>query len=149
MKLSSHKSCCLSKRTFGGKFENRFPCRETVRAISLEWRHNGRNGVSNHQPHDCLLNRLFRRIPKRTSKPCITGLCAGNSPVTGEFPAQRASDAENVSIWLRHHVHGRASVVSYGATKSDWRHLRQATTTFHQGWIIYYTPSLQTKMSSP
>ena len=25
-------------------------------------------------------------------------------PVTGEFPAQMASNAENVSIWLRHHV---------------------------------------------
>ena len=30
-------------------------------------------------------------------------LCAGNSPVTGEFPTQRASNAENVSIWWRHH----------------------------------------------
>ena len=29
-----------------------------------------------------------------------------NSPVTGEFPAQMASDAENVSIWWRHHVMG-------------------------------------------
>ena len=26
-----------------------------------------------------------------------------NSPVTGEFPVQRASNAENVSIWWRHH----------------------------------------------
>ena len=31
----------------------------------------------------------------------------GNSPVTGEFPAQRASNAENVSIWWRHHDTGR------------------------------------------
>ena len=30
-------------------------------------------------------------------------ICAGNSPGTGEFPAQRASNAENVSIWWRHH----------------------------------------------
>ena len=37
-------------------------------------------------PHDCLLNRLFRRIPKKTSKLRVTGLCAGNSPMTGEFP---------------------------------------------------------------
>ena len=29
----------------------------------------------------------------------VTDLCAGNSPVTGEFPAQMASNAENVSIW--------------------------------------------------
>ena len=52
---------------------------------------------------DCLLNRLFRRRSRKTSKLHVTGLCAGNSPVTGEFPAQRASNAENVSIWWRHH----------------------------------------------
>ena len=40
---------------------------------------------------------------KKTSKLRVTGLCAGNSPVTGEFPAQMASYAENVSIWWRHH----------------------------------------------
>ena len=74
--------------------------------ISLQWRHNGRDSVSNHQPHDCLLNRLFRRRSKKTSKLRVTGLCAGNSPGTGEFPAQMASYAENVSIWWRwrHHV---------------------------------------------
>ena len=71
---------------------------------SLLWRHNGGDGVSDHQPHDCLLNRLFRRRSKKTSKLRVNGLCAGNSPVTGEFPAQRASNAENVCIWWRHHV---------------------------------------------
>ena len=39
----------------------------------------------------------------RRSKLRVTGLCEGNSPVTGEFSAQRASNAENVSIWWRHH----------------------------------------------
>ena len=67
------------------------------------WRHNGRDGVSNHQPHDYLLIRIFRRRSKKTSKLRVTGLCAVNSPVTGEFTAQRASNAENVSIWWRHH----------------------------------------------
>ena len=71
--------------------------------ITLRWRHNEHDGISNHQPHDCLLNRLFRRRSKKTSKLRVTGLCEGNSPVTGEFPSQRASDAENVSIWWRHH----------------------------------------------
>ena len=61
-------------------------------------------GISNHQPHDCLPNRLFMRRSKKTSKLRVTGLCAGNSPVTGEFPAQTASNAENVSIWWRHHA---------------------------------------------
>ena len=68
---------------------------------SLEWRHNEPDGVSNHQPRHCLFNRLFRRRSKKTSKPRVTGLCAGNSQGTGEFPAQMASNAENVSIWWR------------------------------------------------
>ena len=40
---------------------------------------------------------------KKTSKLRITGICEGNPPVTGGFPSQRASNAENVSIWWRHH----------------------------------------------
>ena len=55
---------------------------------ALLWRHNERDGVSNHQPHDCLLNRSFRRRSKKTLK----------HRVTGEFPAQMASNVENVSI---------------------------------------------------
>ena len=41
---------------------------------------------------------------KKTSKLHVTGLCAENSPGTGEFPAQMASNAEYVSIWWRDHV---------------------------------------------
>ena len=70
----------------------------------LQWRHNGRDGVSNHRRLGCLLNRWFSRRLKKISKPRVKGLCVGNSLVTGEFPSQRASFAENVSIWLRHHV---------------------------------------------
>ena len=70
---------------------------------TLQWRHNVCDCVSNHQPRDCLLSRLFRRRSKETSKLRITGLCGWNSPMTGEFPAQRASNAENVSIRWRHH----------------------------------------------
>ena len=44
----------------------------------LQWRHNWRERVSNHQPHDCLLNRLFSPRWKKTSKLRVTGLCAGN-----------------------------------------------------------------------
>ena len=52
----------------------------------LQWRHNGHGGVSNNQPHDCLLNDLFRRRLKKTSKLRVTGLCEGNSPLTGDSP---------------------------------------------------------------
>ena len=68
----------------------------------LQWRHNGHEGVSNHQPHVCLLNLLFRRRSKKTSKLRVTGICEGNSPVTREFPTQMGSDTESVSIWWCH-----------------------------------------------
>ena len=43
--------------------------------FTSRWRHNEHDGVSNHQPHDCLFKRLFRRISKKTSKLRVTGLC--------------------------------------------------------------------------
>ena len=73
---------------------------------TLQWRHYGHGDVSNHQPHYCLLNHLFRRISKKITKIRITGLCARNSPVTSEFPSQMASNAEKASIWWHHHVVG-------------------------------------------
>ena len=62
-----------------------------VTFLSLQ---NGRNGVLNHQPHDCLLNYLYRCRSKKTSKLRVTGLCDENSPETGEFPAQRVSNSK-------------------------------------------------------
>ena len=71
--------------------------------IALQWRHNGCDSISNHQPHDCFLNCSFRHRSRKTSKLHVTGLCVWNSPEAGEFPAKMASNAENVSIWWRHH----------------------------------------------
>ena len=76
----------------------------SVRYPSIQWRHNEHASVSNHQRLHCLLNCRFRHRSKETSKLRVTGLCVGNSPATGEFPAQKASNAENVYIWWRHHV---------------------------------------------
>ena len=56
--------------------------------ISFLCRHNGRGSVSNHQHHDCLLNHVFRRRSKKTSKLRVTGLCVGNSPGT-EWPVMQ------------------------------------------------------------
>ena len=77
---------------------------------TLQWRHNGWDSVSNQQPHDCLLNHFFLRADQRkhqssASLAFVWGIHRWpvNSPVTGEFPAQMASNAENVSIWWRHH----------------------------------------------
>ena len=75
-------------------------------------------GVSNHRRLEYLLERLFGRIWKRTSKLRVIGLCEGNPPVTGGSTSQRASNAKEVSIWWRHHIslkwcHFRFSVVVY------------------------------------
>ena len=64
------------------------------------------------------LNRLFWRRSKKQSKLHVTGLCAWNSPETAEFPVQMASNAENVSIWWRHHV-TRSSVSAYKIPSGD------------------------------
>ena len=87
----------------GGSWNHLKISRWEVLWSSLRWRHNVHDSDWNHQPHDYLLNRSFRRSSKKTSKLRVTGLCAGNSPGTGQFPAQMASNAENVSIWCRHH----------------------------------------------
>ena len=71
--------------------------------MTLQRRHNELYGVSSHRRDHCLLHCWFRRGSKKTSKLHVTGLCGGNSPVTGDFSAQRASNAENVFIWWSHH----------------------------------------------
>ena len=53
---------------------------------------------------------------KKTSKLRVFGFCVGNSPVTGEFPAQKASNAENISILLRHHESSHRRGSSYCET---------------------------------
>ena len=106
--------CLLSVRNAWIMFLTFYSCIVvTPIAPTLHWRHHGRNGISNHQPHNCLLTRLLRRRSKKTWKLRATGLCAGNSPVTGEFPAPMASNAENVSIWWRHHENDIISVSVY------------------------------------
>ena len=52
----------------------------------LLWRHNGRGGVSNHQPHDCLFNRLFGHGSKKTSKLRVTGLLRGIHRWPANYP---------------------------------------------------------------
>ena len=56
---------------------------------------------------------------KNTPKLRVIGLCVGSSPGTGEFPAQMASNAENVSIWWRHHGMGQ----SYDVAQCQWSHI--------------------------
>ena len=70
---------------------------------------------------------------RKTSKLRVTGLCEGNSPVTGEFPAQRASNAENASIWWRHHI----KIIP--ALTRGWSPCKSHTTSSFptNGWFVY------------
>ena len=92
---------------------------------TLRWLHNGHDGVSNHQPHHCLLYCLFGCRSKKTLKLRITGLCAGNSPGTGEFPTQMASNAEKViMIYTKpaySPIYGRVRFVVIGSSVLKWQ----------------------------
>ena len=57
-----------------------FPCHH---GCALHWRHNQRDSVSNHQPHDCLLNRLFKALNKENIK------APSHWPLWGEFTGDR------------------------------------------------------------
>ena len=65
------------------------PTITSYKHITLLWRHNERDGVSNHQPHGCLLSCLFRCRSRKTAKLRVTGLSEGihrwpvNSPHKG------------------------------------------------------------------
>ena len=95
----SPNGCCLPPYK-GPVMWKAFRCYDLS---TLHWHHSGHNGISNHQPQDCLFKHLLRRRSKKASKLRVTGLCAGNLPGTGEFPAQMASNADYFSIGWRHH----------------------------------------------
>ena len=89
-----------------------------ISVLPLQWRHNGRDSVSNHQPHDCLLRRRLFRHNENIKAPRHWPFFAVNSPVTGEFPAQMASNEENVSIWWRVIMPREKN---WPATEKKWR----------------------------
>ena len=87
------------------------PCRWGTVFCTLRWRHNEHDSVSNHQPRDCLLNGLFRRISKKTSKLRVTGLCMGNSPgpvnSPHKGPVTRKCFHLMTSSWTDPMLHGK------------------------------------------
>ena len=66
---------------------------------ALHWRHNECPGASNHRHFHCLFNHLFRRAHQVKHQSC-----ALLAFMRGIHRWQRASNAENVSIWWRHHL---------------------------------------------
>ena len=113
-------------------------CHKPVR--TLLWRHNERTGVTNHQCLPCWLKCFIRHISKKTWKLRVTGLCEGNSPMTGEFLTQRASNAENVSIWWRHLGKSSSLLVLSDSHLCSERPLSVALV-----WCIYTTTAKKVK----
>ena len=126
---------------------------------ALRWRHNDHDGGSNHQPHGCLLNRLFRRKSKKTSKLRVTGLCVGNSPgpvnsphkgpVTRKmFPFDDVIMEITVEVWewisnFTPHLNG--DVIKCPCWYSSWNLLVMGTRAPRQNktksvtWHLYYS----------
>ena len=72
---------------------------------------------------------VYSGTDKKTSKLRVTGLCEGNSPVTGEFPTQMASHAENTSIWWHHH--------KLSTIKTDFHYGHLPRGVFVNGKVIF------------
>ena len=107
--------------------------------LPLQWRHNGRGVVSNHQPHHCLLNRSFRRRWKKTSKLRVTGLCVGNSP--DRWIPRRNGQYHGKCFWWRHHDINRKkwdAIIRLSSTAVDLR-VRISNYMLHKTFHgIYY-----------
>ena len=75
---------------------------------SLQWHHNERNDVSNHRRLDCLLSRSGTDQRKHLSSASLAFVRGIHWwPVE-----ERASNAENISIWWRHHVVSSSFMIS-------------------------------------
>ena len=107
--------------------------------LTLQWRHNERNGVSHPRCLHYLLNCWFRRRSKKTSKKRVTGLCVGNSPRT----KQKACNAENVSIWWRHHgdLAQNCIIPSALAIVQQWRYCSLVLNHWYRrtrSWLLMF-----------
>ena len=108
---------------------------------TLQWRHNERSRVSNHRRLDGLLNRLPWWRSNKIPKLHVTGLCEGNLSVTEEFPSQRVSDAENVSIWWRHLDYHKFQLWKFPLVfrmTHEVKHTKIQSTSAH--WLVQKCP---------
>ena len=103
-------NCCVNNREAGDLRRHRAHYNVTVMScdhtLSLWWRHNERDCVSNHWRPDYLLNRWFRQRSNITSKLRVTGLCEVNHRSTVDsnhkWPATwKMIDDVIMSIWKK------------------------------------------------
>ena len=98
-------------------------------------------------PHDPGVagNYWFWRPSNKTSKLRFTGLCERYPPVTGGFPSQRASYAENYSIWWHHHEQLARAKINWSLPFYRWwseycgKHSNVLASACYF-WYFWYTP---------
>ena len=116
------------------------------RSSTLQWLHNDHDGVSNHQPHGCLLNHLFRRRSKKTSKLRVTGLWVGNSPgpvnSSHKWPVTRKMFSSDDIIMMRNEKR-RVFVISLSTVKSPYN-ARESNAITNLIWTWYYSHNIPT-----
>ena len=94
--------------------------------VSLTWHYSDviMSAIASQITSISIVYCWFRCRSKKTSKLHVKGRCAGNSSVTGEFPTQRASNTENVSIWWHHEMKDRWHVLwnypEVNVIRPDW-----------------------------
>ena len=82
----------------------------TLPGIALQWSHNERDGISNHQPYDCLLNGLFRRGSEKhqssASMAFVGGIHRSNSRHKGRVtPKMLPFDTVIMGKIMATHIH--------------------------------------------
>ena len=121
-------------------------------SYSLQWRHNGRDSVSDHQPRHCFIQRFIQAQIKESIK------APRHWPLCGEFTGDQwiprtnaqkrgkcfhlmifCSNAENVSTWWCHHVANRPKSVIINVLLDDLKlAINWPKTTV---WLVHRAPA--------
>ena len=102
----------------------------TVLAMaSLQWRHNDHDGVSNTSL-TVVYSTVYTDADQSKHQSSRHWPLCGEFTGTGEFLAQRASYAENVSIWWRHHVFTRPTLQLWAQIPQHWAIIHIHMTSF-------------------
>ena len=119
------------------------PSKHYIYHITLKWHHDVRDGVSNHQPHDCLLNRLFRCRSKTTSKLCVTGFVRGihrwpvNSPHKRPVTRKIFPFDDVIMIWTYFITGGRDGGWYENCMIPSVAHILLVVWSFDRGILIF------------
>ena len=80
-----------------------------------QWRHNERDRVASQITSLTIVySTVYSGVDQRKhQRSALLAFVRRIHPsVTGEFPAQKASNAENISIWWRHHIYDLANLTN-------------------------------------